>query len=182
MLWPYRWSHHFDGICAWVYSFLLVLLLNYSHLPQGTSGPRRNLFHSWIIHLHPIIHQDPSAKLVELSRVTSRPSTLLQIEVDVDVPKVRLCRARLAILSPLTRGSSWWLPGRAWVHFSCSTTTNLERRWSASSFLSICSSISAWLLIETRRTSSKIASADLLRRVYPSLGKNEKKVIAVVTC
>ena len=144
-------------------------------------GLRRNSLHSWITHLHPIIYQDPSAKPAGPSRVTCRPFTLPQVEVDVDVPRVRLCRARLAILSPLTRGSSRWLPGRAWVHSSRSTTTDLERRWSASSLLSICSSISAWLLIETRRTSPRITSADWLRKVCPSWCKDERKVVAVAT-
>ena len=149
-------------------SFLSVLLLNHSYWPQGTNSPRRNSFHSWITHLHPIIHQDPSAKPAGSSRVTSRPLTLSQVEVDVDVSRIRLCRARLAILSPLTRGLSWWLSGRAWVHSSRSTTTDLERRWSASSLLSMCSSISAWLLIETRRTFPRVASADWLSKLYPS--------------
>ena len=165
-----------------MYSFLLVLLLNYSHWPQGTSGPRHNLPHSWITHLHPIIYQDPSAKPTGLSRVTFRPSTLSQVEVDVNVSKIRLCCAQLAILSPLTPGSSWWLLGRAWVHFSCSTTTNLENRWSASSFLSICSSISAWLLIKACKTFLRIASADWLKKVYLSWCKGERRVVAVVTC
>ena len=120
---------------------LLVLLLNHSHWPQGMSGLRRNSFHSWITHLYPIIHQNPSAKPAGSYRVMSRPSTLSQVEVDVDVSWVRLYRARLAILSPLTRGSSRWLSGRAWVHSSCSSTTALERHWSASSLLSLCSSI-----------------------------------------
>ena len=50
---------------------------------------------------------------------------------------------------------------KVWVHTSRSTTTNLERHWSANNFLSICSNISAWRLIKMCRTSSpKIASAD----------------------
>ena len=154
------WLYCSDSICTWVCSLLLVSLLNHSHWPQGTSGSRRNSLHSWITHLHLIIYQDPSAKPIGLSRITSRSSTLAQVEVDIDIPRVRFCRARLAIFSLLTRGSSWWLPGRAWVHSSCLTITNLKRRWSASSFPSMCSSISVWLLIETCRTSSKIANAD----------------------
>ena len=126
---------------AQVCSFLSVSLFNYSYWPQDTSGLRRNSLHSWITHLHPIIYQDPSAKLAGSSIVTSRPSTLSQVEVDVDVLRVRLCRARLTILSPLTCGSFWWLPGRAWVHSSYSTTTDLERRWFSSSLLSLCSNI-----------------------------------------
>ena len=180
MLWC--WGIWPDRICIWVCFLFSVLLFNHFYWPQGTSGQRRNLFYSWITYLHLIIHQDPSAKPAGLSRVTSRPSTLPQVEVDVDVPIVRLCHAQLAILLPLTRGSSCWLPGRAWVHSSCSITTNLEKRWSASSLLSMCSSISTWLLIETLRTSPKIASADWLRRVYPSWGKDERRVVAVATC
>ena len=42
------------------------------------------------MHLYPIIYQDPSAKLAGLSKVTSRPSLLLQIEANVDVLRIRL--------------------------------------------------------------------------------------------
>ena len=95
---------------------------------RSPSGPRRNSLHSWITHLHPIIYQDPFTKPAGSSKVTSRFSILSQVEVDVDIPRVRLFCARLAIFSPLTRGSSRLLPGRAWVHSSCSTIINLERR------------------------------------------------------
>ena len=154
------WSYCCDGICARLYSLFSVSLLNHFYWPQGTSGLRRNSLHSWITHLHTIISQAPSAKPARLSRITSRPSTLPKVEVDIDIPRVRLCRVRLAILSPLIRSFSWWLFGKAWVHSSCFTTTHLEKRWSASSLLSMCSSISAWLLIETCKTFPKIASAD----------------------
>ena len=62
-----------------------------------------------------------------------------------------------------------------------SPPTNLERRWSASSLLSMCSSIFAWLLIEISVTSPRIASANWLKKVYPSWCKDKKKVVAVAT-
>ena len=64
LLWSYLYSEIF-------FAFSIVF-----HWPQSTSGLRHNSLHSWITHLHPIIHQDPSAKSAGLSGVTSRPFTL----------------------------------------------------------------------------------------------------------
>ena len=111
------------------------------------------------MHTHPIIHQDPSAKPAGLFGVTSRPFILLQVEADIEVlrvkPTVLGCLSSHCLAAVLLGGFLVEL----WVYSSCSTTTNLEKRWSASSFLSMYSSIFAWRLIETCNTfSSKIAS------------------------
>ena len=131
------------------------------------------------MHLHPTIHQDLSAKPARLYKVTSRCFALPQVEFNIDVLRVRLCRIRQAIL--LICGFFWWLSGRAGVYSFHSTTTDPERRWSTSSFLSICLSISARLLIETCKT-FLIASVDYFKKVYPSWCKNKKRVVAVATC
>ena len=138
-----------------------------NHIPglsiysQSPSGPRRNSLHSWITHPHLIIHQDPSAKPAELSRVTSRPPTLPQVEANVDVLRVRPTMPNWPSSHRLPAAPLGSFLIELWVHSSCSTTTDLKRRWSANSLLSMCSSIPAQRLIETCRTSSlKIASAD----------------------
>ena len=149
-----------------------------SYWPPSMSGPRRNLLYSWITHLHLIIHQDPSAKPAGSFRVTSGPSTLA---FDIGWswswrPKSQACRAWLAVFSPLTRGSSWWLPDRAWVYSSCSITTDLEKRWSASSLLSCCSSVSP--RDSSLRHIGFLLQKELvmmIKRWYPSWCKGERE-------
>ena len=134
------------------------------------------------MHLYPIIYQNPSAKSAGLSRVTSRLSTLA-CTIGWSWcwrSKSQVYCAWLAVFSLLTCGFSWWFSDRAWVHFSHFTITDLERRWSANSFLSLCLSIFAWagslrdIILLFKRELVLI-----IERLYPSWYVDERRVIAV---
>ena len=138
------WSpvqYNFLFLASNLIAFVLrsILCFQYCcHLPPSMSSLRRNLFHLWIMYPHPIIYQNPSTKLPRLSRVTSRPF-ILAFAIGWSWcwrSKNQACHIYLAVLSPLTHGSSWWLFDKVWIYFSCSTTTDLESCWSASNLLS----------------------------------------------